>query len=172
MDEAERKAWSDLGFDPDEVQRSQGQHVELARRSWSALWATAPDTDPWADRRSLTGEPFHSPFPLEVAGEPELDPLVFTVGLARPATSLELDALTAMIAELGREESRDDDDHVSYWSPVTARRTPDAGDAVEWWLDAATASPRTVRRIVEKTVAGLIVLGIPATFLRVGQLRD
>ena len=40
---------------------------------------------------------------------------------------------------------------------------------MEWRFDAAMASPRAVRRLVETTVDGLTELGLPATLLRVGQ---
>ena len=170
MDEAERRAWSEMGFDPDEVVRNQARREESLGMMWDLLMHGAgAETDPWTDREALLA-PFVSPFPVEVVGEPDLDPLVFTVELARPATTPEVEALTTWIAELGREAARDDDDHVSFWSPATATRTPDTGlPAVAWWFDAAAASPRLLRRLVARTLVGLTEIGLPATFLFVGH---
>ena len=173
MDEDDRRALSAMGFDPDVF----GRNRERRGASFATLWAEFAEAarsgatgDLWEDRSALLGTPFRSPFPVEIVGGPDLDPLVFTAELARPATATEVDALTDWVAALGREGAQDVEDHVSFWSPASATTTQDAGlPAVAWWFDAAAASPRLVRRLVERTIEGLTEIGLPATLLFVGH---
>lgn len=167
MDEADRRALTDMGFDPDDFSQE--------RLSWKLdrlleVFAGHGDPGPDAWREPLDREPLDAPFPVTIIGEPALDPLVFTAELSRGATASEVTALTAWIDRLCRSESQDDDDHVSYWSPAAETGALGSGRfAVAWWLDAAAASPRLVRRLVDKTVAGLTDLGLPVMRLSVGE---
>lgn len=79
--------------------------------------------------------------------------------------------LTAWIDQLGRSESQDDDDDVSYWSSAaeTGAALGLGRFAVAWWFDAAAASPRLVRRLVDQTIAGLTDIGLPVIRLSVGE---
>lgn len=169
MDEADRKSLADMGFDADDF----GQE----RLLWKLdrlleLFAGQSDLgpDPWRQPPPFDADSLRAPFPVTIIGAPALDPLMFTAELSRRAVASEVTALTAWIDQLGRFESRDDDDHVSYWSSAAETAALGPGRfAVSWWLDAAAASPRLVGRLVEQMIAGLMDIGLPVIQLTVGE---
>jgi hypothetical protein len=109
---------------------------------------------------------------LQVDVEEDLqpDPLIFTVVLTRPASAEDVAALTALVDELGARESRNDADHVSFWSEAMSDRWLSAGGrTVSWWFDAAVASPATIDRLINDTVQRLRAMNLPVVRLLVGD---
>jgi hypothetical protein len=107
---------------------------------------------------------------VDVEEDLEPDPLIFTVVLTRPASAEDVAALTALVDELGARESRNDADHVSFWSEAMRDRwLSTGGRTVSWWFDAAVASPATIDRLINETVQRLRAMNLPVVRLFVGD---
>jgi hypothetical protein len=129
-----------------------------------------PRSDPWAGR-DLLEPPFAGPIPVVLVGEVDLDPLEFSLELTRPALLSEVGALTEWIAAAARYASSDEDDHVSAWSEAEAGTLGDAGaPIISWYLDAALASPATIRKLIDDTTQHVFDSGLPALRLLVGHI--
>jgi hypothetical protein len=148
------------------------------RSDQSAAWniqrvlaAGTSRPDPWEGHSGFPDGPFDVPIPVVLAGELDLDPLEFALELTRPAISSEVAALTDWIAGIGREESSDEDDHVSSWSDAEAGTLADsAAPVIAWHFDAALAGPATIRRLIERTAHHAVDAGLPAQRLLVGHV--
>ena len=148
------------------------------RSDRSAAWniqrvlaAGTPRPDPWEGHTGFPDEPFEGPIPVVLTGDLDLDPLEFALELTRPAMSAEVAALSEWIAGIGREESSDEDDHVSSWSDAEAGTLADLGaPVITWHFDAALAGPATVRRLIDRTTHHAVDAGLPAQRLLIGHI--
>ena len=146
-----------LGPRADEI----GAQLTAMRRAVEAEVHRREGQDYWA-------EPFDGPIEVSVAPSAELDPLVLTVELASPPSKAAVEAITGWLQAVGREESTDEMDHISYWSEASPVLAASGRPAVRWWLDAANASKGTVRRIIHETQRYVAESPLPAVRIVVG----
>ncbi len=108
--------------------------------------------------------------PVEIFGDFELNPFDLTLELEGQVGSAQLDALSALIAIAARTSGTDEDGHVSWLGAVRSVLSPSGMDAATWTLDAASAGPRTIERLIDSVVRGVVDLAIPVRRVIIGQL--
>jgi hypothetical protein len=128
--------------------------------------------DPWSHEPPFADT--SGPLPVHFVGEFDLEILEFTLELSRAPSPAEARQFSKWLSVVGPEvaDAADDhvDDHISAWSEATtiaasATRPP----ALNWYFDAVVASPATVRRLIDRTVAHILDAELPATRLVVGH---
>ena len=97
-------------------------------------------------------------------------PVEFVGELERPVGPAALDALSVMVAEAARTAGTDEDGHISWWSDEYSVRPLTGRTGATWTLDAASAGPRTIERLLDAVVRGVVTLAIPVHRLVIGHL--
>jgi hypothetical protein len=108
--------------------------------------------------------------PVDVLQDFELDPLELTLELHEPANRSTVERLSELLAAASRAAGTDADGHISWWSRASAAQLPSGAPAVQWSLDAASAGPRTIERLIDSLVRGIVALEVRSRRLIVGHL--
>ena len=96
--------------------------------------------------------------------------LGFDLELERQVGSAQLEALSALIARAARTSGTDEDGHISWLGDVRSVRSPSGMEGATWTLDAASAGPRRIERLIDTLVRGVVDLAIPVRRIMIGQL--
>jgi hypothetical protein len=177
--EEAKRAFAELGFDLDtESVDAQSRRSGLTdphpldpHADWDAfVTAVAPDLrDPWRDT-DLDPTTWSTAIPVEIISEFELDPFDLTLEFDHQVGKAQLDALSALIGRAARTSGTDADGHISWVGDVRAVHSQPGLDAATWTLDAASAGPRTIERLIDSVVRGVVDLAIPVRRVIIGQL--
>lgn len=176
--ERARRAFAELGFDIDvDSVESQSRRLGLPppnpndpTAGWAAFVTAATrgaPEDPWAD--GLDPAAWRSAIPVEFVGAFDLDPFDLAAELTVSAEPGMLVAIAGVLRSTFPAVGNDEDGHISYSSDVSRVRLPPAAHGVAWWIDAASAGPRTIERYIDAVTRGMSDAGIPVTRLIVGH---
>lgn len=178
--ERAERAFAELGFDLDrDSVEAQSRRLGLDDpdpRNPCAGWdafakADLPGElrDPWEDD-DVNPASWNDALPVDVLPNFELDPLELTLELQEPANPTSVGRLSEILAASSRAAGTDEDGYISWWSEASVAQLPSGAPAVRWSLDAATAGPRTIERLIDALVRGVVDTGIPSRGLIVGHV--
>lgn len=177
--ERAKQAFAELGFDLDrDSVEAQSRRLGLddpdpgnPYSGWDAFAeAVSPGDlrDPW-EGDDIDPANWSPAIPVEVRHDFELDPLELTLELEEPANRATVERLSELLAAASRAAGTDADGYISWWSEAGVTRLPSGAPAVQWSLDAASAGPRTIERLIDALVRGIVVLGVRSRRLIVGE---
>ena len=178
--ERAKRAFAELGFDLDrDSVEAQSRRLGLddpgpgnPYAGWDAFAAAVvPDgvRDPWDDDDVEPANRSRA-LPVDVLRDFELDPLELTVELEEPADGHTIDRLGELLAAASRGAGTDADGDISWWSEAGVTHLHSGAPAVRWSLDAASAGPRTIERLIDALVRGIVESGIRTPRLIVGHV--
>jgi hypothetical protein len=90
--------------------------------------------------------------------------------LEQPLGRAELDALSTVVGESARTAGTDSDGHISWRSSGLPYRLPTGMAAATWTLDAASAGPGTIERLIDAVVRGVVSTSVPVRRVVIGHL--
>lgn len=177
--ERAKRAFAELGFDLDrDSVEAQSRRLGLddpgpgnPQAGWDAFVkavAPGPLRDPW-EGDDVNPANWSTALPVDVLPDFELDPLELTLELEEPASRATVDRLGELLVAASRAAGTEADGHISWWSEAGATRLHSGAPAVQWSLDAASAGPRTIERLVDALVRGVVDSGIRSPRLIVGR---
>lgn len=176
--EEAKRAFAALGFDLDrDSVDAQARRLGLSdphpddpHADWDDFAAAVglDARDPWQDD-DLDPSAWSAAIPVEIASDFELDPFDLTLELEQPLGRDELDALSTVVAEAARTAGTDGDGHISWWGSGRSYRLPTGTTAATWTLDAASAGPRTIERLIDAVVRGVVTTSVPVRRIVIGQ---
>ncbi len=178
--ERAKRAFAELGFDLDrDSVEAQSRRLGLddpdpgnPYAGWDAFArAISPGdvADPW-EGDDVDPVNWSPALPVDVLDDFELDPLELTLELDEPANRPTVERLNELLAAAARAAGTDADGYVSWWSEADVTRSPSGAPAVHWSLDAASAGPRTIERLIDALVRGIVDSGVRSRRLIVGHL--
>ena len=178
--ERAKRAFAELGFDLDrDSVEAQSRRLGLddpdpgnPYAGWDAFaQAVSPGDvrDPW-EGDDVDPANWSPALPVDVLHDFELDRLELTLELDEPANRSTVERLSELLAAASRAAGTDKDGHISWWSRASAARLPSGAPAVQWSLDAASAGPRTIERLIDAVVRGVDLLEVRGVRLIVGRL--
>lgn len=177
--ERAKRAFAELGFDLDrDSVEAQSRRLGLddpepgnSHAGWDAFVeavAPGPLRDPW-EGDDVNAANWSTALAVDVLPDLELDPLKLTLELEEPASRATVDRLSELLAAVSRAAGTDADGHISWWSEASVTQLPSGAPAVQWSLDAASAGPRTIERLIDALVRGVVDIGVRSRRLIVGH---
>jgi len=178
--EQAKRAFAELGFDLDrDSVEAQTRRLGLGDpdpgnldAEWEAFSeAASPGAlrDPW-EGDDVDPARWSPALPVEVRHDFGIDPLELTIELEAPADSATVGRLTEFVSAAARAAGTSADGHISWWGEGSATRLPSGAPAVQFSLDAASAGPRTIERLIHALVLGIVASGPPSRRLIVGRV--
>jgi hypothetical protein len=178
--ERAKAAFAELGFDLDrDSVEAQSRRLGLGDPDpvspyvgWQAFAAAVVPgdvRDPW-DGDDVDPASWSAALSVDVLHDFELDPLELTLELEEPPSRATVERLTELLAAASRAAGTGVDGHISWWSEAGVTRLSSGSPGVRWSLDAASAGPRTIERLIDALVRGLVDLGVRSRRLIVGHL--
>lgn len=178
--ERAKRAFAELGFDLDrDSVEAQSRRLGLGEpdpgspeAGWQAFTeAISPGDvrDPW-EGEDVDPANWSPALQVEVLHDFELDPLEMTLELEEPVDRATVELLTDLLAAAARAAGTDPDGYISWWSEAGVTRLPSGAQAVQWSFDAASAGPRTIERLIDALVRGIVGSGFRSRRLIVGHL--
>lgn len=178
--ERAKRAFAELGFDLDrDSVEAQSRRLGLddpdpstPYAGWDAFAKAASPgdvRDPWQGD-DVNPANWSTALPADVLPDFELDPLELTLELQEPVSPSTVARLGELLAAASRTAGTDEDGYISWWSEASVIRLSSGAPAVRWSLDAATAGPRTIERLIDALVRGFVDSGVRSRRLIVGHL--
>ena len=178
--ERAKRAFAELGFDLDrDSVEAQSRRLGLGDpdpdnpyAGWDAFVEAVepgPTRDSW-EGDDVNPANWSTALPVDVLPDFELDPFELTLELDAPADRAAVERLSELVAAASRTAGTDQDGYISWRSEASAIQLHSGAPAIRWSLDAATAGPRTIERLIDALVRGIVDSGVRGARLTVGRL--